>query len=631
MQIDGNECVLCGEDKVPEGKTVKARFYCTCGKEWILEKRKANRFSSSFHMGIADTKTRLILDSLSLFNSTLQLSDLVDNFAEFIHQKMNKRNVGILLMDTDRGKINLSSYKSENQKLKRILKKMKLDYDLSYGILIKSMTESRSVFYQLSSETHPFYSYYQNLTGTISQLIVPIVYNNNPLGLITIDYPNEEKDMDFSNPFQEKGTLEVLVSQFAVALRNSFLYDRSKKQSAHFQNLHISALTLSKLYLDNHEEMIRMILLAASSFVETSENYIFEIFPNQESYKRYSLSKDHSTGHIHTKTDKIHDRDRTKIPLIRDGFRESQLAIPFSSEEGIQYILHLIRETDHFTRDDFEVLNAFIALSKITIDNTYLYQKMTEQKKFETEIDIAREIQLGMLPNKIPQFPNFEFSGIMEAARGVGGDYYDFVISPDKKDVVICIGDVSGKGVGAGMVMATVRTILHSLVRKKPTPRELLNDINTYLYYNYNDSTIPRFMTMTIIYWSPETGNFHFGGAGHGTIFIFRKESKKVEVVETKGIVLGIQPKIDSIIHEGSFQLNEGDSILLYTDGVTEAMNPRGEAFEEENLMATFSEFSHLPAVDILQSITRKIKDFTASREQHDDITMVCIKKYPSV
>ncbi|MCC5816647.1 MAG: GAF domain-containing protein, partial [Leptospira sp.] len=258
MKNEVSECVLCGEFNVPEGKTIKARFYCTCGKEWILEKRRSNRFSSSLPVGIAETKTRLILDSLSLFNSTLHLDELVENFSDFVYQKMGKKNVGVLLMDIDRGKINLAAFKSENPKYKKILNRVKLDYDLSYGILIKSMTESKSVYYDLTTENHPFYSYYNKLTKTKSQLIIPIVYNQNPIGLLTIDY----NDSSGSEEIPEKEIVEVLVGQFAVALRNSFLYDKSKRQSNHFQNLHISALTLSKLYLDKHKEMIRMILLA---------------------------------------------------------------------------------------------------------------------------------------------------------------------------------------------------------------------------------------------------------------------------------------------------------------------------------------------------------------------------------
>ncbi|MCC5813959.1 MAG: PP2C family protein-serine/threonine phosphatase, partial [Leptospira sp.] len=351
------------------------------------------------------------------------------------------------------------------------------------------------------------------------------------------------------------------------------------------------------------------------------------VIPNQDDYFLYTLSKDKKTGNLHTETKKIYDPNRETLPIVEGGYSENQLSIHFDSEEGNKYILHLVRELDHFTRDDFEVLNAFIALSKITIDNTYLYKKMTEQKKMETEIEIAREIQLGLLPSKVPQFPGYEFSGIMDAARGVGGDYYDFVISPDKKDVVICIGDVSGKGVGAGMVMATVRTILHSLVRRKPTAKELLKDINTYLYYNYKDSTTPRFMTMIIINWSPETGIFHFAGAGHGTIFISRAREQLIEEIETKGIVLGIQPKIDSNIYEGEFSLNPQDSMLLYTDGVTEAINPKGQPFDEENLKIVYKKYFHLDAKDILNSIFQDINAFTGSQEQHDDITMVCIKR----
>lgn len=624
MQSDSIICVLCGEDNTPEGETKKGRFFCTCGKEWILEKRKSARYSGLLDKNSSEFKTSLILDSLSLFNSALSLNELVDNFCEFVYNRMEERNISVLLMDIERSKIQLSSYKSKSPILPKTMKKIQLDYDLSHGVLVRSMAEVRSIYYLIDRETHPFYKYYAKLTKTKAQLVVPIIYGSNALGLVTMDYP----DIDNQNHAIEQEIMELLVAQFAIALRNSILYDRSKNQSSNFQNLHLSALTLSKLYLDKYDEVMRMMLLAASSFVSTSENYLYEVNHEENSSNVYILLKDHKTGSISISTRSELTESEIELMKLKEPFyKENKIYLPFDSQDGVHFSIHLIRNDEYFTRDDFEVLNAFIALSKITIDNTRLYRKMSDQKKFEREIEIAREIQINLLPKKTPQFPGYEFAGYMEAARGVGGDYYDFITSPDQSEVVICIGDVSGKGVGAGMVMATVRTILHSLVRKQPTPIQILHDINTYLYYNYKDSTTPRFMTMTIILWEPATGEFHFSGAGHGSILVYRKATGSLEIIETKGIILGIEPDITQWNHTGIIYLEEGDRLLLFTDGVTESMNEKGESFDDFRLGKAFQKYSHHSASGILEHISKDLMEFLGNREQHDDITMITISR----
>ena len=621
MPSESRVCVLCGENKSPEGETRKARFYCnTCGKEWILEKRKSTRFSGLMQFESQENRVSLLLDSLALFNSTVKIDELAKGFASFIHQRLGGRNASILIIDVDKSHIQLAGYKSKNQALERKVKKIKLDYDLSYGVLVKSMTEARSIYYNLVDETHAFYKYYKRLTGTHAQLVIPILYGATPLGLITLDYDST----DNSNIVEERELLELLTGQFAVALRNATLYERSKNQSFHFQNLHLSALTLSKLYLDNHSEMMRMILLTASGFANTSKNILYEKNSGESFCRSYELIRNKDGMKFHA--NRLEDQETKQIfqhqePILND----SRLIIPFTTEDGADFCFYLFKNSGSFSRDDFEVLNAFVALTKITIDNTRLYRKMGDQKMIQREIEIARDIQLNLLPRRIPEINGFQFAGFMQSAKGVGGDYYDFIASPNQKDVIICIGDVSGKGVSAGIVMATVRTILHSLVRRQPTLTEILSDINTYIYYNYSEASSPRFMTMTLISWDPRTNEFLYSGAGYGNIAIYRKNTSSIEIIETKGIVLGTESNIARWTNSGIFQLHPGDAMLLYTDGVTEAMNEKGDAFDDERLFASFMKHSGSSAKDLLSGIYSDIEVFVGYREQHDDITMISL------
>lgn len=614
-------CALCGINQLPEGKTIKGRFYCSCGREWILEKRKVKRISIQ---NASEQKSNFILSCVALFNSTLDIKKLIDDFADQLFYKFDKKNIGILLIDTERSKIELANYKTQFPKYKRILSKIALDYDLSLGVLVKSMTETSSIFYDIDTQNHPFYKFYKNLTGTQYQLVIPIHYGNTPFGILTMDYIENNPD----KIKEDKELLEILSGQFAIALRNSQLYERSKKQSIHFQNLHVSALTLSKLYLDNYEEMLRMILLTSSSFVDAQESRLYEFNPHANptgKFTVYELLKDPKNGFIVTNQKVGNNWEEKKKEFQPDGFVQNKINVSFLSENNIHYTLEFVNQNHSFTRDDFEVINAFVALSKITIDNSFLYENLSQRKSYEREIEIAKEIQQALLPNKTPHFENFDLAGIMIPARGVGGDYYDFIVSPDKEEVVICIGDVSGKGVGAGMVMATVRTILHSLVRKKPSPAELIMDINTYLYYNYKDSPTSRFMTMTLIKWNPPSNEFVFAGAGHGSLYHFQFKNQNIVPIESKGFILGIKSNIEKDIYQSKVTLEPGDSLLLVTDGVTEAISPNGTFFEEENLIKSFINSNKTTAKSILDSIIEDLKAFTNGKEQQDDLTLVCI------
>jgi sigma-B regulation protein RsbU (phosphoserine phosphatase) len=215
----------------------------------------------------------------------------------------------------------------------------------------------------------------------------------------------------------------------------------------------------------------------------------------------------------------------------------------------------------------------------------------------------------------------------MMPARGIGGDYYDYIIAPNSKELFLCIGDVSGKGVAAGLVMATVRTILHSLVRVKDSPWEIISDINNYLHSSYKDALTPRFMSLILIRWSLETNMIVVSGAGHGDFYIHRADENKIEEVETGGVILGITSDITQFKNEETIVLNKSDTILMFTDGVTEAYNENEEQFGEIALKEKFLDSIFSDPKQILENIYSEVKTFMKDKEQHDDITMVAVRK----
>ncbi|MDF3821212.1 SpoIIE family protein phosphatase [Leptospira sp. 96542] len=631
-------CLLCAEPKSPEGVTKQGRFYChTCEREWILEKRKIPRFAKNVFS--SQEKTEFLLDNLSLFNSSIGLNELMVRFSDLVSEKLGRDKIAIFITNLELGEIRLAYYSSNRRSLQRAIKRIRLDYDLSYGILVESMARRESRFYTLSEQKHPFYKFYSELTGTKSQLIIPIIYANTAVGMLAVDYEEE----DYSEFSEDQDILQLVVGPFAVSLRNSLLYAKSQNQSKNFQSLHTAALTLSKLYLNNHDEMIRMILLTLSGIVESSVACFIEIPKTTMNVNVFKLIRDLENFNISTETISIDvgniihllssketkTIDPSEYSVFLDmGIEGKEAALlPISLENGNDCIFILAKQDTRFPQDEMEALNAFVSLARITLENANLYENLSQKERFEKEIEIAKEIQTTLLPRKIPETNGLSFGGFMEPARGIGGDYYDFIMSPNRQELFICIGDVSGKGVAAGLVMATVRTILHSLVRVRDSPWEILNDINNYLYSNYKEAITPRFMSMILLRWNLNTNEVKISGGGHGHFYYYQNLSQTLTTVQTGGIILGISPDITAFKNETTMYFDPGDTILMFTDGVTEALGPEEFQFGESNLENSFLSCLDKEPKLILESIYSSLKEFVKEKEQHDDITMVAVRK----
>lgn len=636
--VEETFCLLCQEPQLPDGVTKQGRFFCrTCDKEWILEKRKIPRLEKTVLS--SEEKTEFLLDCLSLFNSSMGLEDLLFRFTELIRDRLKREKLAIFIANLELGDIRLAYYSATQKSLQRAIKRIHIDYDLSFGVLVESMAKRETIFYLLSDQTHPFYKFYSELTGTKSQLIIPILYANTAVGMLAVDYDEE----DISQYEEDQDILKLVVGQFAVSLRNSLLYSKSQNQSKNFQSLHTAALTLSKLYLDNHNEMIRMILLTLSGIVESTVACLIERPKQTMSVKMFKLSRDLDNFQIDTETSTINvtslfhllnvKETQTVDPKEYTAFHalgvigKEVVVLPVTLDDGKDCVFVLAKPDTRFPQDEIEALNAFVSLARITMENASLYENLSKKERLEKEIEIAKEIQSTLLPRRIPESTSLKFGGFMVPARGIGGDYYDYILSPNEKELFLCIGDVSGKGVAAGLVMATVRTILHSLVRVKDSPWEIINDINNYLYSSYKDAVTPRFMSLILIKWSLDSDQLLVSGAGHGVFYLHRASSGEIEEVDSGGVILGIAEDISRFKNEVEIDIRPKDTILMFTDGVTEAYNEQEEQFGELALKEFFKRMIAKEPKQILEGIYSEIKTFMKSKDQHDDITMVSIRK----
>lgn len=239
-----------------------------------------------------------------------------------------------------------------------------------------------------------------------------------------------------------------------------------------------------------------------------------------------------------------------------------------------------------------------------------------------SEMELAKRIQTALLPKK-DHMSGYEIAAAMCPAKEVGGDYYDIIETP-AGDKWVTMGDVSGHGVDSGLIMMMAQTSITSMVCNNSNcgPSKVLGSVNRVIRENLSRMGSDHYMTMMALRLN-ET-SFTFSGK-HQDIIIYRSRRNRTEVIPTKGTWLGIADQIDKYLEDTQVRINDGDVLLLFSDGITEATSLGGDMYGQERLEAALNQYADLPVVQILEKIIAEVNAF--QDQQTDDMTMVVIKK----
>jgi serine phosphatase RsbU (regulator of sigma subunit) len=258
-----------------------------------------------------------------------------------------------------------------------------------------------------------------------------------------------------------------------------------------------------------------------------------------------------------------------------------------------------------------------------------LLQQKAEKERLEQELKIARAIQMSLLPQGPLRMPGLALTGHCEPAREVGGDYYD-VLPLDEQRLGVLIADVAGKGTSAALYMAELKGVMFSLSQLHRSPRALLIAADRILSRHLAKSS---FITIIYAVIDLEARTLTYSRAGHCPLIYMpgpNVPSRQVQILAPEGLVLGLQ--IDNgemfkrLLEEVTVPLGGGDLLVLFTDGITEAMNPAGECFGEQRLGALIQQQAHLPFEELRERILREVSGFVGSAPQQDDMTMLLLK-----
>lgn len=308
----------------------------------------------------------------------------------------------------------------------------------------------------------------------------------------------------------------------------------------------------------------------------------------------------------------------------------SVLCVPLRAKgRGVIGTLYLDsrQQQGQFDEEGRDLITAFADQAAIAIENARLLREAKEKESILSELRVASRIQLALLPRGDPEVPGLELHGRMKTAQQVGGDYFDYIWGPTvqgARNLYVAIGDVSGKGVPAGLVMVMARSVLRSLVGRGGLPRAVLRETNAILKQDLKPG---MFMSLLLAYIDVATGRLLLAGCGHERPLVYRAATRAVERVDTGGLVLGVVPDIGPHIEEKRLALDPGDQILFYTDGVTEAVDPLGGQFGIERLSAVLAQYGHLPPARLVPAVLAALEEHSAGAEQHDDITLIAVRR----
>ena len=304
--------------------------------------------------------------------------------------------------------------------------------------------------------------------------------------------------------------------------------------------------------------------------------------------------------------------------------RKSAILLPLTTNSGLVGFLVISSKTngEDFTAEELELLSNLSAQTALVVENFELLDEKLIKQKLQEQIKVARDIQKGLLPGKIPRRPCLEIEALIRFCLEVAGDYYD-VIPLDDHRTVLSVGDVAGKGIGPAMLMANLQASLRTTQAMGISLKDSAFQINRIVY----DNTPPElFISFFMVLIDVKEKCIKYVNAGHNPPFIVRQDGR-VKMLSEGGVLLGV--KADEEYEEGEVSLNSGDILFMYTDGVCEAMNCSDEEFGERRLIKLVSTNRRLPLSDLVYLVEKEVEVHHGSNDYDDDFTILVARLKP--
>ena len=430
--------------------------------------------------------------------------------------------------------------------------------------------------------------------------------------LEAIEDARKKPDQSVVARVAREGDLLALISKVGITLLSSSTLEQTLEQIVSLVFEAVPADRCLLMMRDEHSEELKVAVARLRDRVgEVGEIRVSRNVMDEVVIKGKSVLT----------SDAQHDPRFASGTVVLQGIR-SVLAVPLGVAEkvfGIIYADSPIAE-GRFTEDHLKVLTTLASVAAIRVENARLVEARLQQERLERELQLAMEIQQRFQPTAPPTVPGYELQGISFPCYEIGGDYYDFIQREDGR-LVIALGDVSGKGTAAALLMSSLHAAIHAQTGSHDTLVETISAVNRYLAENIPPN---RFVTLFYAELDPGSGALSFLNAGHNPPLIVHAAGT-VEQLASGGLPLGI--KADADYREGRTHLQMGDVLVIYSDGVTEAASPNGEEFGPTRLYEVVSRNVDASAAGIRDRIESALTKFSQGTQAADDITLVIVKR----
>jgi sigma-B regulation protein RsbU (phosphoserine phosphatase) len=464
------------------------------------------------------------------------------------------------------------------------------------------------------------------------RLMVPILSNNRCLGLMV--YSNKSSEQNYAPNDLEY--LNSLANLAATAVENALIFqqlnDVNRRLDKKIQELNtlfeISKELNSTLEGDKIVSVLAYALMGElmvqRCLIYTQENGALDLRVNK-GFRGEELEVLREES-FRQRLRQISQPVLTS-KLVEDDLRANlqgkgvMLILPMLSQNTVRGLVLLGEKITkaEFLDDDVEFSSTLCNAAMISIENARLFQETIEKQKLEEELAIAREIQQRLLPKEAPELGDFELAAINIPTRQVGGDYYDY-FPIDENRYLITIADVSGKGVPAALLMTNLQATLHAMMTAEIPFAQIVFRINNFVHRN---TTMDKFITAFFAIFDRQNGMITSINAGHNPPYLFHADGG-FETLSEGGLLLGMFP--NAPYKSESKQLREGDWVVLYTDGVSEAMSVSDEEFGEKRLEEIIRAGRDTSAAGMIEAISNAVKKHTEGAPQSDDITLVVLR-----
>jgi serine phosphatase RsbU (regulator of sigma subunit) len=321
-------------------------------------------------------------------------------------------------------------------------------------------------------------------------------------------------------------------------------------------------------------------------------------------------------------SDAMHDpRFQAQQSVVLSQIR-SVMAVPLASGEEIFGMIYVDNPYhNRFREEDLKVLTTIASVASIKIEHERLLEERMEKRRMEEELKVASEIQMRLQPVAPPKVEGWDMTGVSFPCREIGGDYYDFIQCKNDPCLTVAVGDVSGKGTGAALLMSSLHAAVRAQAQTRRSISEVMAEINEYIYEN---SPSNKFLTLFYGTINPQSGELKYSNGGHNPPMLVRTTGEVLQL-DKGGLPVGMMKGMP--YQEASVVFNPGDVLVIYSDGITESVNEKDEEFAEQRLVEVVKHNLNRSASGIRDRIDEALSRFVGTMAPVDDMTLMIIKR----